>query len=92
MWQGSVKFRRANPDRDPAKPCLYVGMTGLSPEARFANHRAGIRSSSLVHRFAKRLRPDLYEGLNPMTFREAVRMEKVLAKVLRSDGYGVWQN
>jgi hypothetical protein len=67
-------------------------MTGLSPEERFANHRAGIRSSSLVHRFAKRLRPDLFEGLNPMTYREAVRMEKVLAKVLRSDGYGVWQN
>jgi predicted GIY-YIG superfamily endonuclease len=92
VWHGSAKFRRANPDHDPGKPCLYVGMTGLSPEERFANHRAGIRSSSLVHRFATRLRPDLFEGLNPMSYREAVRMEKVLAKVLRGDGYGVWQN
>lgn len=92
VWQGSAKFRRANPDRDPAKPCVYVGMTGLTPEERLANHMAGIRSSSLVHRFAKRLRPDLFEELNPMPYREAVRMEKVLAKVLRGDGYGVWQN
>lgn len=92
VWQASAKFRRANPDRDLAKPCVYVGMTGLSPEERYANHLAGIRSSHLVHRFARRLRPDLFEGVNPMTYREAVRMEKVLAKVLRGDGYGVWQN
>ena len=87
-----MKFRRANPARDAAKPCVYVGMTGLTPEERYANHAAGIRSSSLVHRFARHLRPDLYEGINPMSYREAARMEKVLAKVLRSDGYGVWQN
>jgi hypothetical protein len=92
VWEASAKFRLANPDRDPAKPCVYVGMTGLTPDERLANHRAGIRSSRLVHRFARRLRPDLYEGVNPMTFRDAARMEKVLAKVLRSDGYGVWQN
>jgi len=67
-------------------------MSGLTPEERLANHRAGIRSSRLVHQFSLELRPDLYEGLNPMSFREAARMEKVLAKVLRGDGYGVWQN
>ncbi len=92
VWDGSARFRRANPQRLPHRECLYVGMTGLTPEERYANHVAGIRSSRLVHRWAKRLRPDLYEGINPMTYREAVRMEQVLAKVLRSDGYGVWQN
>jgi hypothetical protein len=92
VWDASARFRRANPDRDPGKACLYVGMTGLTPEERYANHVAGIRSSRLVHRFARRLRPDLFEGINPMTYREAARMEQVLAKVLRSDGYGVWQN
>ncbi len=92
VWEASAKFRRANPDRRADRECVYVGMTGLSPEERFADHRAGVKSSGLVHRFGRRLRPDLYEGLNPMTFREAERMEKVLAKVLRSDGYGVWQN
>lgn len=68
------------------------GQAGLTPEERFANHAAGVRSSHLVHRFALHLRPDLSEGINPMSYREAARMEKVLAKVLRSDGYGVWQN
>ena len=92
VWRASARFRRANPQRLPERECLYVGMTGLTPEKRFDNHLAGVRSSRLVHRFAKRLRPDLYEGVNPMTYREAARMEKVLAKVLRSDGYGVWQN
>jgi hypothetical protein len=32
--------RAANPDRDHKKPCVYVGMTGLTPEERFANHKA----------------------------------------------------
>src|SRR6266446_9295481 len=31
--------RAANPKRDPKKPCVYVGMTGLTPEERFANHK-----------------------------------------------------
>jgi hypothetical protein len=31
--------RVANPDRDPKKPCVYVGMTGLTPEERFANRK-----------------------------------------------------
>ncbi len=92
VWEVSARFRRANPARRADRECLYVGMTGLSPEERFADHRAGVKSSRLVHRFGRRLRPDLYEGLNPMAYREAARMEKVLAKVLRGDGYGVWQN
>ncbi len=91
VWEASAKFREANPQWRPGRECLYVGMTGLTPEQRFANHLAGVRSSRLVHRFALRLRPDLSEGLNPMTYAEAARMEKVLAKVLRGDGYGVWQ-
>ena len=38
-----------------------------------------------------RLRPDLYAGLNPPPYGEAQRMEKVLARQLRNDGYAVWQ-
>jgi hypothetical protein len=30
---------RINPKRDPAKPCVYVGMSGLPPEHRFENHK-----------------------------------------------------
>lgn len=44
-----------------------------------------------MRRYGVRLRPDLYEGLNPLSYAEAQRMEKVLARELRVDGYAVWQ-
>jgi len=45
------KARAENPDRDPTKPCVYVGMTGLTPDERFANHKAGIKAASVVTRY-----------------------------------------
>ena len=36
-----ARVRDLNPDRDPSKPCVYVGMTGLSLEERFRNHKTG---------------------------------------------------
>jgi hypothetical protein len=86
------KFRRANPHHDPAKPCLYVGMTGLDPETRFDRHRYGVKDNPYVHRYGLRLRPDLYAGLNPLPYVTAQRMERVLAGELRADGYAVWQH
>ena len=81
--------RAANPRRDPKKPCVYVGMTGLTPEERFANHKAGIKDASLVKRYGLRLLPELYTHLNPMPFDAAVRMEADLAEDLRRAGYTV---
>lgn len=49
--------RAANPDRDRTKPCVYVGMTGLTPEERFANHKAGTKAASLVKRYGLSLLP-----------------------------------
>jgi hypothetical protein len=43
--------RAANPQWDRKKPCLYVGMTGLTPEKRFANHKAGVKDAALVKRY-----------------------------------------
>jgi hypothetical protein len=62
--------RAANPNRDPQKPCVYVGMTGLTPEERFANHKAGIKDASLVKRYGIRLLPELYAHLNPTITQE----------------------
>ena len=45
----------ANPERDPTKPCVYVGMSGFLPEVRFANHKAGIKAASAVRRYQRRL-------------------------------------
>ena len=64
-------------------------MSGLKPEERFANHKSGIKASSLVNRFGIRLLPELYEHLNPMPFEAAVQMEKDLAEDLRKAGYTV---
>lgn len=86
------RFLRANPHADPGLPPLYVGMTGISPEARFAQHREGTKAGrGLVRRFGLRLRPDLYAHLNPMPFEAAAEMERDLAADLRQKGHGVWQ-
>lgn len=81
--------RRANPQRDAAKPCVYVGMTGLAPEERFENHRNGYKSAWVVEKYGVRLMPELYEFLNPMPFDAAAQMEKELAEDLRAQGYTV---
>jgi hypothetical protein len=83
------KVRAENPKRDPMKPCVYVGMTGLPVEERFANHKQGIKSASVVKRYGLRLLPELYEHLNPMPFEAAALMEADLAEDLRRTGYTV---
>jgi hypothetical protein len=83
------KVRAANRDRDPKKPCVYVGMTGLTPEERFANHKAGTKASYYPKRFGIRLLPELYEHLNPMPFIAAAQMERDLTEDLRREGYTV---
>jgi len=83
------KVRAANPNRDPKKPCVYVGMTGLDPQERFANHKAGIKAASLVKRYGLRLLPELYQHLNPMPYEAAAQMEVDLAEDLRRAGYTV---
>ena len=37
-----------NAERREDKPCLYVGQTARTPEERFAQHLAGVRSSRIV--------------------------------------------
>lgn len=81
--------RQLNPRRDESKPAVYVGMTGLPPEERLANHVNGYKSSYWVRRFGVRLRPELFEYLNPMPFEAAAEMERDLAEDLRRQGYTV---
>lgn len=90
VWH-EPRFKRCNPDYDPARPCVYVGMTGLSPDERFDKHKAGIRSNRYVRLYGLRLMPELYECYNPMPYGAAQEMEVELAIGLRERGYGVWQ-
>lgn len=83
------KVGAVNPNRDPQKPCVYVGMTGLDPEERFANHQQGIKAAAVVKRYGIRLLPELYAHLNPMPYSAAARMEIDLAEDLRRAGYTV---
>jgi predicted GIY-YIG superfamily endonuclease len=79
--------------RDPkgdGKAGYYVGMTGLSPEQRFENHKRGYKSAAVVTRCGERLVPKLYEHLNPMSYAKAVEMEAALADSLRKRGFVVF--
>src|SRR5207249_10783710 len=80
---------RANPKRDPLKPCVYVGMTGLPVDHRFENHKNGYKSAWVVKKYGVRLMPELYQHLNPMPFEGAAQMEIELAEDLRAEGYTV---
>ena len=80
---------RANPRRDPSKPCVYVGMSGLPPEHRFENHKHGYKAAWVVEKYGVRLMPELYAHLNPMPYDAALQMESDLAEDLRREGYTV---
>ena len=82
-------IRRINPKRDPAKPCVYVGMSGLPPEHRFENHKHGYKAAWVVEKYGVRLLPELYAHLNPMPYEAALQMELELAEDLRNEGYTV---
>jgi hypothetical protein len=83
------KVQELNPERKPGFPCVYVGMTGLTPEERFRKHKEGYKSSGWVHKYGIRLLYALTEGLNPMTYRDALLTEACLADELRERGYTV---
>lgn len=74
--------------RDPRIPWVYVGSSAREPQARFAQHRRGYKSSGLVKRFAVRLRPDLYEDLAPLrSSAKAVEAEQARALELARCGF-----
>src|SRR5207248_5939314 len=78
-----------NPKGD-GKAGYYVGMTGLSPESRFKNHKSGHKAARVVKKYGERLVPKLYAHLNPMPYKKAQEMEGLLADSLRKRGYIVF--
>jgi len=83
-----VVFLR-NPKGD-GKAAYYVGMTGLTPEDRFQNHKNGRKAARVVRKYGERLVPRLYQHLNPMPYEKAKTMEVMLADSLRKRGYVVF--
>jgi len=82
----------ANPDANPALPCLYIGQTGREIEERFREHQTGMGEKK-GGRFLKgnclRLRPDVYDVFNPMPQLESLVLERELAIELRAEGHTV---
>ena len=72
------------------KAGFYVGMTGLTPEKRFQNHKQGVKAARIVTRCGERLVPRLYAHLNPMPYAKAVTTEATLADSLRKRGFVVY--
>jgi hypothetical protein len=85
------KFRERNQQYDSKQLCLYIGMTGLTPEERFENHKAGYKSNKYVKKYGKYLRPSFYDTFNPMSYEDALFVEKWLAFQLAKQGFAVWQ-
>jgi hypothetical protein len=78
----------AGPRRDPRIPWVYVGSSSRDPELRLAQHRRGYKSSGLVKRHALRLRPDLYDDLEPLrTSNAGVQAEEERARELAACGF-----
>ena len=67
---------------------LYVGMTSLSPEERFQQHRDGYKSSKYVHSFGVCVMPRLYSKLADMSYSEAMKIEADLAEAFQEAG--IW--
>jgi hypothetical protein len=83
------QMRRRNPQRDPSKPFVYVGLTSLPVNGRFDFRRATPEHEWRVYKFGVRLMPELYDFLPPMTCKRALQSAKKLADDLRAKGFGV---
>jgi hypothetical protein len=79
---------------DRRLPCVYVGVTALTPEERYSRHReGGLTSAPIVRDYGIGLLESLYRDHNPLpatTEADALRAEAELAEELRDRGYAVW--
>jgi hypothetical protein len=86
------EFLKANPRYKKGMPCLFVGETRHTPQKRFNYHLVGYKSHEFVRRYARRLAPEYYAGINPVSSDNAKVEERRLADRLRDLGYAVWQH
>jgi hypothetical protein len=78
-------------ERDDSAHELYVGLTGLTPDERYRNHKSGCQASRVVRRYGIGLLPALYRHLNPLDWEPAQLAEVELAAALRTTGLRVHQ-
>jgi hypothetical protein len=83
------KVRAENLKRHPRKPCVYVGMAGLTPQERFANHKAGTKAALNCKVLRTPLPGGIYEHLTSMPNEAAAQMKRGPAEELRRAGYTI---
>ena len=86
------EFVSANPQYREGMPCVFVGETRHSPKKRFHYHLVGYKSHEFVRRYARRLAPEYYASLNPVSRTQAKAEARKLADRLRARGFAVWQH
>jgi hypothetical protein len=87
-------FLKANPHFVPGLlACYYCGSSNQSPQNRYIEHVSGGRNASrIAQRYGQRLRMDLVPNAGKRFPRERALKEEVrLARLLRDQGFGVWQ-
>ena len=62
---------------------VYVGMTGLTPEDRFHNHKRGHKASRAVKNHGVRFMRPFFDHLERISYEDAKRLEGELAESLR---------
>ena len=82
--------RLAHPRHPGVRDCYYVGMTGLLPQERFENHKAGIKCARVVRDFGVELAYEWFDEIPPMTYEDAALCEPTLADELRDRGFIVY--
>jgi hypothetical protein len=86
------KFVAANPEYQPGKPCVYVGLTSLSAEERFQQHMSGVHSARIVRTYGTAVIHRECRRLRQMTRARAEKKEIARALALRKRGWAVWSN
>ncbi|MSQ09183.1 MAG: hypothetical protein EXR57_03980 [Dehalococcoidia bacterium] len=71
-------------------PCVYVGLTGLTVEQRFKNHKRGHKASRIVFLHGKRITHELFDASTPLGYGQALEEEQRLAASLRRRGFIVF--
>ena len=89
LWR--KEFRQENPGYIEGMPCVYVGITIHAPGDRFAQHKAGYRSSKYPRKYGIELALELIDGFDEEGLSDEER-ESGLADWLRDQGCAVWQN
>jgi len=82
--------RLEHPRHPGLRDCYYVGMTGLLPQERFENHKAGIKCARVVRDFGVELAYEWFDEIPPMTYEDAAQCEPTLADELRDRGFVVF--